>query len=380
MRRIFAAVISSFVIVSCSTTRLLESNAEHGKYIVGYLFCGDSLINGNDIEVEKLTHVIYAFANIKDGKIEQGFKNDAENFKILNQTKSRNPYLKILISVGGWTWSGGFSDMSLTDTSRAKFIKSAVSFIEENNLDGIDIDWEYPGLPGAGNAHRPEDKENFTSLLKEMRNSLDNLGVKHNKHYLLTAATGASGNYLANTEMGEDQKYLDFINLMTYDFCEPGSDSLAGHNAPLFNNPRDPNHSSCDAMVQAYVDAEVPSNKILLGVPFYGHVWQVTASDHHGLYEPGGMPKIRMRGSYENIRLNLLNEEGFVRYWDSTSCAPYLFNGSEKIFITYDDEESLHDKCKYIGAHELKGAMFWSYSSKYYELRLLQTLYDGLKP
>lgn len=88
---------------------------------------------------------------------------------------------------------------------------------------------------------------------------------------------------------------------------------------------------------------------------------------------------MRVRGSYENIELNLLNKEGFVRYWDSTSCAPYLFNEDEKIFITYDDEESLRDKCDYIKAHELKGVMFWSYSSKYYELRLLQTLYDGLK-
>ncbi len=346
---------------------------------MAYLFPGDSLVNGNEIKVEELTHIIYAFANVKDGKIERGFKNDVQNFRILNQTKERNPHLKILISVGGWTWSGGFSDMCLTDSSRAVFIKSAVSFVEENNLDGIDIDWEYPGLPGNGNVNRPEDKENFTSLLKEMRSALDRLGLKHDKHYLLTAATGASENYLAHTEMGEDQKYFDFINLMTYDFCEPGSDSLAGHNAPLFTNPRDPNHSSCDAMIQAFVDAGVPPNKILLGVPFYGHVWQVDSTVHHGLYEPGGIPKMRVRGSYENIELNLLNKEGFVRYWDSTSCAPYLFNEDEKIFITYDDEESLRDKCDYIKAHELKGVMFWSYSSKYYELRLLQTLYDGLK-
>ena len=132
-------------------------------------------------------------------------------------------------------------------------------------------------------------------------------------------------------------------------------------------------------MVQAYIDAGVPPQKIVLGVPFYGHVWQVTSSDYHGLYDRGGMPKIRVRGSFENIELNLLNNEGYVRYWDSTSCAPYLFNEDEKIFITYDDEESLHDKCEYIKAHELKGAMFWSYSSKYYGLRLLQALYDGLK-
>jgi chitinase len=316
---------------------------------------------------------------MNDGEIEQGFKNDIENFKILNQTRKRNPYLKILISVGGWTWSGGFSDMCLTKESRGKFIRSAISFISENNLDGVDIDWEYPGLPGNNNTHRPEDKENFTSLLKEMRNALDELGANSGKHYLLTAATGASDNYLANTEMGLDQRYVDFFNLMTYDFSVPGADSLAGHNAPLFTNPRDPNHSSADAIVQKYIEAGVSPDKIVLGVPFYGHVWQVDSTVYHGLYEPGGVPKTRIRGSFANIENNLLDRNGFVRYWDSTSCAPYIFNDSSRIFITYDDVESLRDKCNYIKAHELKGAMFWSYSPNYYQLRLLHTLYDGLK-
>ncbi len=328
--------------------------------------------------MEKLTHIIYAFANIKDGVVEQGFKNEIENFKILNQAKERNPNLKILISVGGWTWSGGFSDMCLTKESREKFINSAVSFLEKNNLDGIDIDWEFPGLPGYGNVHRPEDKENFTLLLKEMRSALNEAGIKNNKHYLLTIASGAFKNYLAHTEMGKDQKYLDFVNLMTYDFCEPDADSIAGHNAPLFTNPRDPNHNSDDAVVQEYIEAGVPPQKIVLGVPFYGHVWKVTSSEHHGLYEPGGQAKKRIWGSFKNIEQNLLNKNGFVRYWDSTSCVPYLFNKDEKIFITYDDEESLRDKCDYINARGLKGAMFWEYKSDYKNM-LLKTLFNRLK-
>ncbi len=378
MWRTVVATILSILVLSCAGPKLLKSNAEHGKYIVGYLFPGDSLLNGNDIAVEKLTHIIYAFANVKDGEIEQGFKNDIENFKILNQTKERNPYLKILISVGGWTWSDKFSDVCLTKESREKFINSVVAFIDKNNLDGVDIDWEFPGLVGNGNVHRPEDKENFTSLLEEMRSALNELGAKNNKYYLITAATGAFSDYLAHTEMAVDQRYLDFINLMTYDFCEPDADSTAGHNAPLFTNPRDPNHSSDDAVVQLYLNAGVSPQKIVLGVPFYGHVWQVTSSDSNGLYEPGGQTKMHIWASFKSLQMNYINKKGFVRYWDSISCVPYLFNKERKIFITYDDEQSLWDKCEYINARDLKGAMFWEYNSDY-KSRLLQTLYEGLK-
>ncbi len=374
MWRIFAVLILSSLIISCS-----ESNSEKQKpekYIVGYLFPQDSLINGNDIAVEKLTHINYAFANIKDGKIAQGFKNDLENFKILNHAKERNPNLKILISVGGWTWSGGFSDMSLTKESRSKFINSAIEFIKVNNLDGIDIDWEFPNLIGYGNVHRPEDKENFTSLMKELRSALDELG-KNGRHYWLTAATSTFDDYFANTEIDKVQNYADFLNIMCYDFCEPETDSIAGHHTQLYTNPRDPNHTSSDAMVQRYIKLGVPPEKIVLGVAFYGHVWQVKSPDFNGLYEPGGQTKIRIRGSFKNLVQNYINKNGFVRYWDSTSCAPYLFNKDKKIFISYDDEESLKDKCEYINEHNLKGAMFWEYTSDYHS-RLLNTLYNGL--
>ena len=374
MWRIITASILSILIISSSDSN--STKQKSGKYIVGYLFMKDSLLNGNDIAAEKLTHINYAFANIKDGKIAQGFKNDLENFKILNQTKERNPNLKILISVGGWTWSGGFSDMCLTKESRSKFINSAIEFIKTNNLDGIDIDWEFPNLIGYGNVYRPEDKENFTSLAKELRSALDQL-EKDGKHYWLTAATGSFDDYLANTEMDKVQKYMDFVNVMAYDFCEPDADSIAGHHTPLYTNPRDPHHSSSAEMIQKYIQIGVPPEKIVLGVAFYGHVWQVTSSDFHGLYEPGGETNKHIRGSFKNIEQNFVNKNGFIRYWDSTSYAPYLFNKDEKIFITYDDEESLQAKCKYINEHKLKGAMFWEYTADY-QSRLLNTLYDGL--
>lgn len=378
MWRYITAGLLGVFLASCAGTIRLGQEPGAEKYIVGYLFQGNSIVNPDSLDLGMVTDVNYAFANIEGDTIIDGFKNDTQNFRILNEAKRKYPNLKILISVGGWSWSGAFSDMCLTKESRAKFIESAIRFIQKNNLDGIDIDWEYPGLPGAGNVNRPEDKQNFTSLLAELRVALDRLGVKTGKYYLLTIAAGASNNYLAHTEMGVDAKYLDFINLMTYDTSVPGADSLAGHNAPLFSNPRDPDHKSADAAVEAFEAAGVPPSKIVLGVPFYGHVWHVDSSAFNGLYEPGGPTKTWVNASYRNLVERFINKNGFVSYWDSTSCVPYLFNRDSDTFVSYDNPQSLRDKCNYIKARELRGVMFWSFKSDY-RSTLLRTLYEELK-
>ncbi|NGP89033.1 glycoside hydrolase family 18 protein [Fodinibius halophilus] len=376
MSRPLLSLILIFVVISsCNTFEKNEQLPE--KVIVGYLFPQEKVITEQDVEVEKLTHINYAFANIKDGKIVQGFKNDAKNFNTLNSLKKKNPDLKILISVGGWTWSGNFSDMALTKQSRKKFIDSAVEFIKEHNLDGIDLDWEYPNMKGAGNVHRPEDKRNFTLLLKELRTRLDELGEKDDKHYLSTIAAGVSKKYIANTEMAKVQRYVDFINLMTYDFYITGPDSLAGHNAPLFTNPKDPRKLSVDVGVDMFLDAGVPADKIVMGIPFYGRSAKTLSSTGHGLYEPALPPEEGLLTSFEHIKKNLENKNDFVRHWDSTASVPYLFNKKKNLFVSYEDVESATRKCKYIKEHNLRGAMFWRYQSDY-KSKLVTTLFENL--
>jgi chitinase len=377
MLRILIVILSQiFIIYSCQDTQPIQSS--DNKYIIAYFFPQDRIVNENEIAVEKLTHINYAFADIREGEIAEGFKYDSENFEILNQAKNRNPNLKILISVGGWTWSGQFSDMALTKVSRKKFIDSAIRFITRHNLDGIDLDWEYPNLIGNGNIYRQGDTKNFTLLLKELRNALEELGKKGDKHYLLTIAAGAFDDYIANTEMERVQEYLDFVNIMTYDQYVASADTISGHHAPLFTNPRDPKQNSADASIRKFIQVGVPAEKIVMGVPFYGRSWEVVSSEDHGLYQQGGPVKKRIRSSFNYLKPHLENQNGFTRYWDTTASAPFLFNEEEKIFITYDDEESLKEKCKYIKEHMLRGAMFWEYQSDY-QLRLVQALYDGLK-
>jgi len=355
-----------------------EEKTTEEKFVIGYIFKGDRLLDPDKIPANKFSHINYAFSNIKDGKVVEGFKHDTENYRILNSLKKQNPKLKILSSVGGWTWSGDFSDAALTPERRSVFAKSARDFLVKHQLDGIDIDWEYPNLPGYGNKHRPEDIVNFTLLMKELRKELDEQGEIDNRHYLTSAACGGRRNFIENTEMGETHKYMDFVNLMTYDLYESELDTISGHHASLYTNPLDPKKISADAVVKNFIDAGVPAEKIILGFPFYGRAWGDVDTANHGLYQKGG--DVRIRSSHRSIVENLLIDNSpFQRHWDSTAQAPFLWNPTERIFIGYDDIESVTKKCDYIKEHNLLGSMFWAYGSDY-KNTYLNTLNLELRP
>jgi chitinase len=250
--------------------------------------------------------------------------------------------------------------MALTAQSRSVFIQSVAEFVDRYKLDGLDIDWEYPGMSGATNHFRPEDKQNYTSLLKELRQRFDQEEKKLQRRLFITIATGSSSDWLAHTEMVEVQKYVDTINLMAYDYYEPGSGPITGHHAPLFTNPADPKKISADRSVREYEQAGVPAAKIVLGVPFYGHVWGQVPDRDHGLFQPG-KPVPNTFAQYGNISSSMLNH-GFIRYWDPVASVPYLYSPDKKIFVSYEDPESLALKCKYVVDHKLGGIMFWDYA------------------
>lgn len=334
--------------------------APNRPIIVGYVYSREAALPSGEIDATKLDRINYAFARIKDGRIVTGSDADAENFARLSALKQKNPQIKILVSVGGWGGSRGFSDAALTAESRKLFAESALAFVRQYNLDGLDLDWEYPGIKGAGNRHREEDKQNFTLLLKGLREAFNKEAKQTHKRLYLTIAAGATDEYLEHTEMAEVAKVVDTVNLMTYDYTEPGQDPLTGHNAPLFANPADQRHASSDATVRAFEQAGVPSEKILLGVPFYGHTWSGVAEADHGLFKPG---KTLATGSapYSRIEEKYLGQ-GFVRYWDSASQVPYLYNASTHVFVSYDDPESMAAKGRYVVRHHIGGVMFWEQS------------------
>jgi chitinase len=355
--KIIHAFLLGFTAVSALNAH--AAPAPNRPIIVGYIYSRESPLPPEAIDAAKLDRINYAFARIKDGRITTGCAADPQNFVRLNALKQKHPSLAVLVSVGGWLGSRGFSDAALTAESRKAFIQSAVEFLRKYNLDGLDLDWEYPGSKGAGNRHRAEDKQNFTLLLKELRAGFDAETMKSHKRLYLTIAAGATDEFLANTQMAEVAKIVDTVNLMTYDYTEPGSDPLTGHNAPLFANPADQRGVSSDASVRAFEQAGVPAEKILLGVPFYGHIWGGVAEADHGLFKPG-KAVVQGYAPYGRIEENFLRK-GFVRYWDSGSQVPYLYNATTHVFVSYDDPESIAAKGRYTVSNHLGGVMFWEY-------------------
>ena len=189
-----------------------------------------------EIPVEKLTHVNFAFARIDDGgRVVFQEPRYGPALESLVALKKRNPALRVLISIGGWE-ADGFSDAALSEASRATFAKSAVELMRRHGADGLDIDWEYPGQGAGGIKYRPEDKQNFTLLLAELRRALDAAseadGRKGAERYLLTIAS-ADREYFDYTEMDRLHVHLDWINVMTYDFFNSLTPTT-GHHAGLY--------------------------------------------------------------------------------------------------------------------------------------------------
>jgi chitinase len=345
--------------------------------VAGYVFPQENALPPNAVDALSMTRINYAFSNIVDGRMVLGAPTDASNFAQLTALRQQNPSLTVLVSVGGWGWSENFSDMSLTRASRQIFIQSVMEFLARYDLDGLDVDWEYPGMKGAGHPFRAADKQNFTLLVKELRASFSAQERKSHMRLYLTIAAGASDEFLAHTEMKKVQKYLDTVNLMSYDYVRPTADGLTGHHAPLYVNPADARHNSVDETVRAFERAGVPAEKLLLGVPFYAHVWGEVSDKDHGLYQPGkAVPDSDV--TFSRIPSEMLTQ-GFVRYWDSASSAPYLYNAEKHLFVSYDDAQSMAAKCRYITEHKLAGIMFWEYSSDPTGI-LLKTINQSLRP
>ena len=323
------------ILIACLFLAAFSSyrHKDKKKVVIAYVGGYRGLVNVDSIEVDKLTIINYAFVDLKDGRaFLHNLATDTIDLRNLAAARRRNPALKVLISVGGWSWSKGFSDAVLTDPARRLFAASAVAIVAAYDLDGIDIDWEYPGLIGDGNVFRPEDKGNYTSGFKIIRQCLDSLARSTGKTYLLTTAVGASGSFISHTEMNKAQVYLDYVNLMSYDFKE-GSDSRSGHYTNLYASAADPEQRSADKAVQEFEAAGVPADKLVMGIAFYGHGWKMRTLAGNGLYQPSVSPF--RAGGFTYIKDSLVDQNGYKRYWDKKAQAPYLFEPKEKIFISY---------------------------------------------
>lgn len=343
----------------------------------------------SEVPAAKLTHINYAFANIQAGRCvlgdawadvqktfpgdnwDESSANKAGNLKQLRKLKTINPNLRTLISVGGWTWSGGFSDVALTDESRRLFASSCVDFMVEHGFDGIDIDWEFPVGGGLeGNKVRPEDKANYTLLLRALRSALNarQQTEARTEPYLLTIAAPAGPTIVPNLEARAISEVVDWINVMSYDF-HGGWEKRSGHNAPLKQATGDTAVGyNVASAIDSYLAAGVPPARLVMGVPFYGRSFAgVSAGGSNGVHQPstGAGPGTWENGilDYHDIVAKYLSGARYTRYVDESASVPYLYNATASVWISYDDPESLRKKRAFIVDKKLAGSMIWDLSS-----------------
>ena len=317
----------------------------------------------DSLAVDKLTHIIYSFCHLTGNKLTVDNDRDALTIKKLVEAKKRNKSMKVLLSLGGWGGCKTCSDVFSTAAARKEFSQSVLDLCKQYGTDGIDLDWEYPAVQGyPDHAYKPEDKPNFTALVKELRNTL---GSK----YEITFAAGGFQEFLDDAvEWKEVMSIVDRVNLMTYDLVN-GNSVVTGHHTALYSSPEQ--HESTDNAVQYLIRLGIPANKLVIGAAFYGRMWENVADAKNGLYQSG---KFKRGVNYKNFERDLSTSKGFVSYWDDVVKAPYSYNPQQKLFVTYDDKRSMDIKSKYVVDHKLNGIMFWELTHDTYQNGLLETI------
>lgn len=342
-------------------------------YYPNWAIYGNPAFYPKNINGSLITHINYAFVNhdtagnlkLFDSWADTDYsnpnsaqKNYGGNFGQLYDLKQKYPKLKVLFSVGGWTLSNNFSAMAASATARANFAKNCVAFCDKYNFDGIDIDWEYPGY--AEHNGKPADTQNFTLLMQ----ALYTAAKAHTPALLVTFASPASKEHMDKIQLSQVVNYVDWINIMGYDYNGSWS-SITDHNAPLYSKSPSNPANNIDTTIKNYLAAGVPASKLVLGMPLYGRSFAGASSANNGLFSKYSGPGGGTGGeagyrAFWDTKKNLLGT--YNQYWDDFSKVPYLYNANTKEFVSWDNEQSLALKCAYLKAKGLLGAMVWELS------------------
>lgn len=333
------------------------------KYFIGYTVA-ETLCAITPSQAKRLTHLNIAFGVVENNLI--SIEAIRKFFRFIPKLREYNPKLNILLSTGG---GNAFGHGTATDSHHLDaFVNSTMDIIEEFDFDGIDCDWEFPGNTG-----NPDEKYQHTALLKAYREKLDNYSKKRSKKSWLTIAAAAGQWFLDTTEMEKIHPYLDFINLMTYDLR--GWAQPTGHHTNLFEPIGAPIQFSTHKGVELLRGIGIPTEKIIIGVAFYARQWDgVKSCEKGGLHQES--ETIGDYGpDYTTIYHIFEKSERFVKHWDDTAKAPWLFDGYT--FISYDDPMSIQHKCNYVKQQNLGGIMYWQHGCDRTGI-LFDAIYNGL--
>ncbi|KAL1892368.1 Chitinase 4 [Sporothrix stenoceras] len=326
-----------------------------------------------DLPAEHITHILYAFANVRpengevvltDNWADTGIHWEGDTWdqpgnnmfgcmKQINLLKQRNRNLKVLLSIGGYTNSANFTAPASRPQDRVLFAESAVKLVKELGFDGLDIDWEYP--------QNATDAANYVQLLYECRKALDAYGDSlgpNRYHFELTVACPAGPQNFQNLDVPAMDRYLDFWNLMSYDYAGSWS-SVSGHQANIYPHQTNPNitPASSAVAVHYYQSRGVPTNKIVLGLPLYGRAFANT----NGLGHPfeGTGPGSFEAGVWD---YKALPPPDAQEQYDPDIVASSCYDPKTRTFFTYDTQPSTLAKATFIQDRGLGGAMWWEAS------------------
>lgn len=352
---------------------LSDLRAQNCKEIIGYCpnwqwYARNNIFNPNNIKYNDYTILNYCFFKPETSGLISSTDMDADKALLEGNSSvvalAHKAGVKVMVSIGGWTLSDNFPAIASNATTRAAFAGDCNKLLKKYQFDGIDIDWEYPGYDEhMGNA---ADKKNFTTFMKQIRDSITVLGTKTGKQYKLSACFGASTERASYIEWANILPILDMINLMTYDFFGEW-DAVANHNSPLYApTSGEASFNVNSAFLMLTTQHNVPASKINLGVAFYGRSQKgATAlfSATSGQPDLATFPDEEGAPAYYTVMANMSK---FNYYWDNTAKVPYLLGKSggtaAGTFVSYDDKKSIGLKATYINSKGARGAIIWDIS------------------
>jgi len=362
-KQIFYWLAFGFLLSHCSPSR--SNEAKQKKFpvnIIAYYSGGGADLDR--YEVTKLSHIIFSFCHLKGNQLKVDDKNDTLTIQKLVALKSKNPRLKVMLSLGGWGGCYACSDIFSTDENRKAFAKSVREVNNYFATDGIDLDWEYPAIPGyPDHPYASTDKDNFTALVKDLRKEL---GPKNE----ISFAAGGFGSFIDySIDWANVMPQVDRVNLMSYDLVS-GFSTTSGHHTALYSTSKQT--VSGDNGIQLLINKGVPAEKIVIGAAFYSRMWKLEKPESESRYQKG-----KFIGSvpYKNFETKYSKDSGYVKLWDDEAKAPYAYNKKEGIFASFDDEKSIEAKTKYAMSKKLNGIMFWELSQDKSTDGLVNTMY-----